>query len=69
MHITDNTLEEKEDRMKEKIKNPKEIKNKSKTTRWKVTNIVDKQRSYKVCIIEVPKQENENKGIGQIQKL
>lgn len=58
MHITDNTLEEKEDRMKEKIKNPKEIKNKSKTTRWKVTNVVDKQRSYKACITEVPKQEN-----------
>lgn len=58
MHITDNTLEENEDRMKEKIKNPKEIKYKSKTTRWKVINIIDKQRSYKVCIIEVPKQEN-----------
>lgn len=57
MHITDNTLEENEDRMKEKIKNPKEIKYKSKTTNI-VINIIDKQRSYKVCIIEVPKQEN-----------
>ena len=34
-----------------------------------VTNIVDKQRSYKVCITEVPKHKNKNKGIGQIQKL
>lgn len=58
MHIIYITLEENEDQMKEKIKNPKEIKNKSKTTRGKVTNIVDKQRSYKVYIIEVPKQEN-----------
>lgn len=40
MHITYNTLEENEDQMKEKIKNPKEIKNKSKTTRGKVTNML-----------------------------
>lgn len=40
MHITYNTLEENEDQMKEKIKNPREIKNKSKTTRGKVTNML-----------------------------